>query len=107
MPPILFLRSRIVLGLLALGLIAPARPAEPPVTRGVVMANMDPSVKPGDNFFLYANGGWLKRAVIPPDRSRIGVATALSDLSNERTLTLIEDAGKTNPPAGSNAQKIA
>jgi putative endopeptidase len=68
---------------------------------------MDPSVKPGDNFYLYANGGWVKRTVIPPDRSRIGIFSRLSDLSNERTRTLIEDAGKANAPQGSDTQKIA
>ena len=69
-----------------------------PATHGISIANMDPAVKPGDNFYLYANGGWLKRAVIPPDRSRISVFTTLSDLSNERTRTLIEDGAKPTHP---------
>ncbi len=42
---------------------------------GIVPANMDPSVKPGDDFNQYANGGWIKRTEIPPDRGRIGVFT--------------------------------
>ncbi len=44
---------------------------------------------------------------IPADRSRISVFDALNDLSNKRTLTLIEEAGKAKAPAGSNTQKIA
>ncbi len=64
-------------------------------------------VKPGDDFYLYANGGWLKRTVIPPDRSSISVFTMLNDLSNQRTRTLIEDAGKANAPAGSDTRKVA
>ncbi len=68
---------------------------------------MDRSVKPGDNFFLYANGAWIKRTAIPADRSRISVFDALNDLSNKRALTLIEEAGKAKAPAGSNTQKIA
>jgi putative endopeptidase len=76
-------------------------------THGIAVANMDPSVKPGDDFYDYANGGWIKRTQIPPDRSRIGVFTTLDDLSNKRTLGLIEEAVKANAPAGSNALKIA
>ena len=33
---------------------------------------MDTTVKPGDNFFLYANGQWVKSAVIPDDQSGTG-----------------------------------
>ena len=50
---------------------------------------------------------WIKRTAIPADRSRISVFDALNDLSNKRTLTLIEEAGKAKAPAGSNTQKIA
>ena len=48
---------------------ADAQTALAPETHGIVIANMDRSVKPGDDFYRYANGNWLKRAEIPPDRS--------------------------------------
>ena len=76
-------------------------------THGIVVANMDRSVKPGDNFFEYANGDWIKRTQIPPDRSRIGVFSTLADLSDKRTAALIEEAAKSGGPAGSSARKIA
>ena len=98
------LRIRAALGALALAFLAHAQPLD---SHGISIANMDPSVKPGDNFYLYANGGWLKRTVIPPDRSSVGVFTALSDLSNQRTRTLVEDAAKANAPAGSETRKVA
>jgi putative endopeptidase len=104
MKPLFPLRA--ALAALALVLLAHAQPAAPG-THGIVFANMDPSVKPGDNFYVYANGGWLKRTVIPPDRSRIGVFNILDDLSNKRTLTLIQEAGEVNSAKGSNEQKIA
>ena len=107
MQPFYPLRIRVALGALALAFLAHAQQAERPAAHGISIANMDPAVKPGDNFYLYANGGWLKRTVIPPDRSRIGISTTLSDLSNNRTRTLIEDAGKANAPAGSDTRKIA
>ena len=76
-------------------------------THGIVAANLDASVKPGDDFFLYANGDWIKRTEIPPDRSEFGGFSILFDLSNKRTAGLIEEAAKSNAPAGSNARKIA
>jgi len=76
-------------------------------THGIVVANMDRSVKPGDNFFEYANGDWIKRTVIPPDRSRIGVFSTLADLSDKRTAALIEEAAKGGASAGSSGRKIA
>jgi putative endopeptidase len=76
-------------------------------THGIAIDNMDPSVKPGDDFYDYANGNWIKRTEIPPDRSRIGVFTSLDDLSNKRTLGLIEETVKANAAAGSSSRKIA
>jgi putative endopeptidase len=76
-------------------------------THGIVAANMDTTVKPGDDFDEYANGGWIKRTEIPPDRGNIGVFSALADLSNKRTAGLIEEAAKANAPSGSNLRKIA
>jgi len=74
---------------------------------GIVVANMDRSVKPGDDFYEYANGDWIKRTEIPPDRGSVGVFTSLDDLSNKRTANLIEEAAKGNAPAGSGVRKIA
>jgi putative endopeptidase len=76
-------------------------------THGIAVGNMDPSIKPGDDFYGYANGDWIKRTKIPPDRGRVGVFDNLRDLSNKRTLGLIEETVKANPPAGSDQRKIA
>src|SRR5579883_432302 len=76
-------------------------------THGIAVANMDTSVKPGDDFYLYANGNWIKRTEIPADRGGVGVFTALADLSNKRTADLIEEAAKSSAPAGSGSRKIA
>jgi putative endopeptidase len=58
--------------LLALAqLAAYAQDAPTPETHGIVVANMDRSVKPGDDFYRYANGDWIKRTEIPPDRRYI------------------------------------
>src|SRR5579859_3575923 len=107
MQPFPSLPVRAAIGALALAFLAHAQPAEKQANHGISIANMDPSVKPGDNFYLYANGGWLNRTEIPPDRSRISVFTTLSDLSNQRTRTLVEEAAKGNAPAGSETRKVA
>src|SRR5579864_1945687 len=76
-------------------------------THGIAVANRDASVNPGDDFFDYGNGAWIKRTEIPPDRGRVGIFNTLDDLSSKRTAGLIEEVAKSNAPAGSNAQKIA
>ena len=86
---------------------AQAQKPERQETHGIVVANMDRSVRPGDDFYRYANGNWINRTEIPPDRSRVGVFTALSDLSNQRTAALIEEAAKASAPGGSSSRKIA
>src|ERR1700683_1704720 len=76
-------------------------------THGIAIANMDRSVKPGDDFYDYANGDWITRTELPPDRARVGVFTKLADLSNKRTAALIEELAKSNALAGSGARKVA
>jgi len=84
-----------------------AQEAPAPETHGIAIANMDRSVKPGDDFYLYANGEWIKRTEIPPDRARLGVFSKLADQSNKRTAALIEEAAKASASAGSSSRKIA
>ena len=84
-----------------------AQEASQPATHGIAVVNMDRSVKPGDDFYQYANGDWIKRTEIPPDRGGIGVFTGLAELSDKRTAALIEELAKGNAPAGSSAHKIA
>ena len=74
---------------------------------GIVVANIDRSVKPGDDFYLYANGAWINRVAIPPDRAGVDVWTKLEDLSNKRTSDLIAEMAKSNAPAGSKERKVA
>ncbi len=53
-------------------------------TWGVDLQAMDKSVKPGDDFFSYVNGTWLKTAQIPPDRASTGAFLSLRILSETR-----------------------
>jgi predicted metalloendopeptidase len=67
---------------------------------------MDTNVKPGDDFFAYANGTWLKNTEIPADRSTWGTGAIVSEKTAKRTSDLIADAAKSNAPAGSDAKKV-
>ncbi|PYR68234.1 MAG: peptidase M13, partial [Acidobacteria bacterium] len=69
----------------------PASPASP-ASHGIDQSAIDPSVMAGDDFFRYANGGWLKRTEIPPDRSSYGVWSILFDRAQQRTRELMEHA---------------
>ena len=81
--------------------------AQAPATHGVVLANIDHSVKPGDNFYLYANGAWMNRTTIPADRVAVGSFSILADRSNKQVAAIIADAAKSNAPANSDLRRIA
>jgi putative endopeptidase len=85
---------------------APA-PASTAPDIGINLSYIDKSVKPGDNFFDYANGAWLKTAEIPADRSSIGAFYDIFEVTEKHTADLIKNAGASSPAAGSNARKIA
>lgn len=104
---LLFLTGSI---LLTFSASAPAQTAEKtatPLAHGIAVANMDTSVRPGDDFYTFANGGFLAHTKLPPDRATIGVFTVLSDLSSERTASIIQDAAKANAAPGTDQRKIA
>ena len=71
-------------------------------------SNMDPSVKPADDFFLYANGGWIKRTEIPPEYSRWGSFNQLIEHNNDALHAIAEKASKTkaDPKTAPEMQKV-
>ena len=71
---------------------------------GIDVAGMDRAVKPGDDFFRFANGHWLASTEIPPDRPEWGVGGELTELTNQRNRDLIQAAVKAKP--GTEARKI-
>ncbi|MBI1199196.1 MAG: peptidase M13 [Phenylobacterium sp.] len=75
-------------------------------TWGFDMSGMDRSVRPGDDFFKFANGKWAERTEIPADRTRYGNFDKLRALSDDRQHAILEDAaaGKLDDP---DAAKIA
>lgn len=64
----------------------------PPPRADVVAANMDTTVKPGDDFFLYANGGWIKQHPIPDEETRWDIGQLVNEEIYKRVLTINEKA---------------
>jgi predicted metalloendopeptidase len=59
---------------------------------GIQSADMDKSVRPQDDLFQYANGTWLKKVPIPPDRASYGVDSLMAENALAQLRDLIEDA---------------
>jgi len=78
----------------------PPRPIDP--------SSMDPSVKPADDFFLYADGGWIKRTEIPPEYSRWGSFNELIERNNDALHDIAEKAENTHvdPKLAPEVQKV-
>lgn len=72
----------------------------PSVERGV-----DPAIVPGDDFFGYANGAWLKSTTIPEGRQRWGAREEIAATTRERLAALLD--GADSAPARSLARKVA
>jgi len=81
-----------------------AATAPPQPTTKIDTAGLDRSVAPGDDFFTYANGGWLSTHEIPPDRASYGTGAVIFELTQQRTAELIKTASIAAP--GSEARKV-
>jgi putative endopeptidase len=68
-------------------------------------ANMDVNVKPGDNFYLYANGAWLKNNPVPSSKTRWGSFDVLRLNSLDR-LKILAELAAANPGMNSTWQRI-
>ncbi len=75
--------------------------------RGVDKANLDTSVRPQDDFYSYACGGWMKANPLKPEFSRFGTFDQLADLNRSQVRDLITGLNSAEAAKGSNAQKIA
>ena len=74
---------------------------------GVDLSHQDPDIRPGDDFFRYANGKWLESFELPTSRSNYGSFTVLSDRSDQRVRTIIDDLSSREPAMGTIEQKIS
>ncbi|WP_394828793.1 M13 family metallopeptidase [Pendulispora albinea] len=86
---------------------APPAPVAPaPAAHSIDLEAMDRSVRPGADFFLFANGSWYAKTEIPPDRNTTGTSLRVTQEVEQRTRALLEEAAHAGAPAGSIAQRI-
>ena len=78
--------------------LLPTAAAAQAKTAGIDAAGMDTAIRPGDDFFMYANGTWYKNTEIPADRSSLGAFNVIDDVVKKRTASLIEHAEKAKDP---------
>ncbi|MEO9051327.1 MAG: M13 family metallopeptidase [Ginsengibacter sp.] len=76
------------------------------VSKDVFAADIDTTVKPGDDFFMYANGKWIKDNPIPNEESSWGIAYLVINENSQRLRDISESAAKENSAKGSASQKI-
>jgi putative endopeptidase len=69
-------------------------------------SNMDSSVKPGDNFYAFVNGKWLKSADIPATETEIGSFLDVYNRTKEHLKIILEDAAKSGAADGTIEQKV-
>lgn len=74
--------------------------------KDVLQSHIDSSVNPVNDFFDYANGGWIKNNAIPADQSSWGIGNLVIEENLKRLRKINEDAANANAAAGSNEQKI-
>ena len=75
--------------------------------KGIDRANLDPAVAPGQDFYEYACGGWMKNHPLTPEYSRYGTFDQLGELNRQQLHDLVMGLDASKAAAGSNEQKIA
>ena len=74
---------------------------------GITLENMDTVAIPGNNFYQYANGGWIAANPLKPEYSRYGTFDALAEQSQQQVKDLINEVSQKTNKQGSIAQKIS
>ncbi len=103
----LMLSGAVVLSVVAFTPDGGKKNADGPPTKFIDPANMDLSVKPGDDFFDYANGTWIKQNAIPAKETRWGSFNILHQENTDKLLGLLKEVSKTpGLPQGSLKQRV-
>ncbi len=107
--------KRVLIGAVALTLVAACgqKPAEVAVTdepqqlrSGIVLENMDKSVRPGDDFFSFVNGAWVEKTELPADKPSFSVFSSLNDVAQENVKAIIERSATGDFAKGTDEQKV-
>ena len=99
------MKTIIISTLIALGITACIMPK--PMKSKIDQTNLDKTIKPGDDFYEYANGGWMKKHPLTAEYARYGQFDALAEKNREQLKDLVlEQAALKDAVPNSNAKKI-
>ena len=74
--------------------------------KGLELSAMDTSLRPGDDFYNYVSGSWMKTAKIPADKPAWGSLYMLMEKTDEQCLSILDDLLQKEYPKGSEGEKI-
>jgi putative endopeptidase len=97
---------KVFLGILLVAAIQSCTTKDKTTKADVVAMNVDSTVKPSEDFFQYANGGWIKNNAIPNEESEWGIGNLVVNENLNRLRTINENAAKENAAKGTASQKI-
>ncbi|MEJ7587341.1 MAG: M13 family peptidase, partial [Ferruginibacter sp.] len=78
----------------------------PTMKADVLAVHLDTTIKPGNDIFMYANGGWIKANPIPGEESQWGIGNLVIEENSKRLREISEEAAKQNSAKGTASQKI-
>lgn len=77
-----------------------------PLKSGLLLENMDTSIKPGDDFHSFVNGAWMARTEIPADKASYGAGFIVHEKNEDNVRLIIQEAAEGDFPVGSDEQKV-
>ena len=99
------MKSKLVMiAMTILGIASPGQAQE--LKSGIDKANMDLSVKPGDDFYEYSAGSWLKNHPLDAVHPMNGAFTDLDEQNNDRIKELVAEYAAKKMPQGTDGQKL-
>ena len=91
---------------MALALVAIFIAACPSLPKHADPDGLDSAIKPGDDFYRYANGGWLQANVIPAGKASYDTRALLAEKTSQQVRDLIQNAASVHAARGSVLQKV-
>ena len=102
--------GRLALGVAALALAIPAVAKMGAAPRygafGIDLTTQDKAVKPGDDFWTFANGAWAKRTEIPADKGSVGYGAILSDEAEANVRKILDDMAANPGKYGATGKQV-
>ena len=101
------MRNKKFLMMLTLSMMSAVTMADEPLKSGLNKADMNTSVKAGDDFYEYACGGWMKANPLPAAYSRFGSFDRLAEDNNERINGILKELQEGTYKQGTIEQKLS